>query len=54
MTTITTMIWEARTKGQIMHALFLVDQRSIRIPDEGKRVENQQTLVRNIDNILIF
>jgi hypothetical protein len=51
MTMITTMIWEAQAKGQNMIALFLVDQMSIPIPDEGKRVENQQKKVRNINNI---
>lgn len=53
MTTITTMIWEARAKGQNMNALFLVDRRSIPIPDEGEPVENQQKKVRNINNIYL-
>jgi uncharacterized membrane protein YjjP (DUF1212 family) len=51
---ITTMIWEAQAKGQNMIALFLVDQMSIPIPDEGKRVENQQKKVRNIKKYSFF
>ena len=47
MTMLTTMIWEVQIKVKNMHALFLVDQRSTPIPEEGKPDVNQQKRVSN-------
>lgn len=47
---LTTMIWEIQIKVQNMHALCLVDQRSIHIPEEEKLAENQQKRVRELNS----
>lgn len=49
MTMLSTMIWEVQTRVKNMHALFLVEQSSIHIPEEEELVGNQQKLVRNLN-----
>ena len=54
MTMLTTMIWEVQIKVKIMHALFLVEQRSTHIPEEGELDENQQKKVSILNSIRFF
>ena len=54
MTMLTTMIWEVQIKVKIMHALFLVEQRSTHIPEEEEQDVNQQKKVSILNSIQVF
>ena len=51
---LTTMIWEVQIKVKIMHALFLVEQRSTHIPEEEEQDVNQQKKVSILNSIQVF
>ena len=48
------MIWEVQIKVKIMHALFLVEQRSTHIPEEEEQDVNQQKKVSILNSIQFF
>ena len=48
------MIWEVQIKVKIMHALFLVEQRSTHIPEEEEQDVNQQKKVSILNSIQVF